>query len=628
MKFRIPIVSRYYIWLIPMLFISVDFAFRKKVIVNFPDEAVRLYFVSILLNILFLKFADFILYKTFHSGKSVLYCLILFSASLYYSFTLIGTYGYYLANQIMPNYYTVEFIRSEPENAFIIFLDTFKWYHGFFIFFLSCLFAILFHSSASAEKRFLEFPWYLKIFHAVLIVVGILAINNNVRTYDQCFVADLNNFGTTFRFVYNKFSGQSDIGGSGILARNPIKINQKYPGQGFNILIILNESLRWQNMGLYGYNRATTPFLSKFATERKNEFFRFNRSWSNASTTVLSVPGILSGISPVEPSIRLHSIPLFWDYAKAQNYSTFFISSQKHEWFNFRLFFSSPAIDYYFSKEDSTLESFNDIGFNDNVSIELLKKEINSVIKTNRNFAGVLHLNTTHYPYRTEPEFQKWSGSEKDLYDNTNLKNDFLIGETISFLDSIGKLDSTIIISTSDHGEAFREHGYIGHIFCHYIETVSVPIWIFYPKGFQKQDYVESLIANENINIANHDILPTILDLMELNQNQEIRNISSKLIGKSLVKPLDSTRTILITNTNQIVIGNTGLSLVKGNYHYLFTINSFPASEEIYDYVSDPWETKNLWSFFSDEEKNKIRNEFNQYESTKALLDKYTIKTK
>lgn len=621
-------MSRHSIWLIPVIFVSADFFFRIKVISNFPDEAFRLYLASVLLNILFVKAADSLLFKTFHSGRLTIYFLLLFSAGLYYAFTLIGTYGYFMANQIMPNYYTVEFISSEPENAFIIFTDTFNWFHGFFIAALSLFFSLCFHASATCEKQFPAFPWYLKIVHAVLIVIGILAINNNVRNYDQCFVADINNFGSAFRFAYNRFSDKSDIGGTGILARNPVKIHNKYPREGFNILIILNESLRWQNMHLYGYERETTPFMSKFEKKRKNEFFKFRKSWSNASTTVLSVPGILSGISPVEPSIRLHSVPLFWDYAKSQDYSTFFISSQKHEWFNFRLFFSSSAIDYYFSKEDSALESFNDIGFNDKASIELLKKEINSVIKANKKFAGVLHLNTTHYPYKTEPEFQKWNGSEKDLYDNTNLKNDFLIGETISFLDSIGKLDSTIIISTSDHGEAFREHGYIGHIFCHYIETVSVPIWIFYPKGFQKPDYVRALTENENFNVANHDIIPTILDFMELNQSQEIRAISSKLIGKSLVKPLDSTRTILITNTNQIVIGNTGLSLVKGNYHYLFTINSFPVSEEIYDFVNDPWETKNLWPYFSEDEKTKIRNEFNQFEATKNLLDKYINNTK
>lgn len=612
--------------LVPFQLILTDIIVRFHIISNFPDDAFQIYILSAVLSILIAKGFEGLLFSLHANKYPKSYTVFLSVISLYYALTLAVTTSYFLSNQLMPNYYTIEFMVNEPENAWTLFRDTTKWYHMIGIGTQTAFVGFLFHTSVVNRSSVLRWKWYFKLLHAGLIITGLNVINNNVRDLDQCFVSDVNNAAHIIRRGYNNLTGRDEVGGTGILARNPVKLTATSENPGFNILIIINESLRWQNMSLYGYDRKTTPFLDSLKKHNNDELFVFKRPWSNASTTVLSVPGIVSGITPAEPSVRLHTVPLFWDYAKSAGYETFFISPQKHNWYNFRLFFSSSAIDYYYTKENSTLESFNDLGINDTVLIELTTSHIRSVIQNGKTFAGVLHLNTTHYPYIAEPRFSKWSGKTVDQYDNTVLKTDYVTGQIMKILDRDNIMKNTIIISTSDHGEAFEEHGYVGHIFCHYIETVSVPIWIYYPKELQSTAFTEALNHNLDINVANQDIMPTVLDLLNLTQSSEVESVKNNWVGESLVRPLNKSRSIVITNTNQIVLGNTGLSLVKGNYHYLFRINSFPVTEELYDFISDPWETSNIWNSMSDSVKSDFRNPFLKEDVTRKLLNDYILK--
>ncbi|MDE1762535.1 MAG: sulfatase-like hydrolase/transferase, partial [Candidatus Micrarchaeota archaeon] len=47
--------------------------------------------------------------------------------------------------------------------------------------------------------------------------------------------------------------------------------------------------------------------------------------------------------------------------------------------------------------------------------------------------------------------------------------------------------DETIVVVTSDHGQAFGEHGFIGHGTVLYDEVVKVPMLIILPKGMSKK---------------------------------------------------------------------------------------------------------------------------------------------
>lgn len=62
---------------------------------------------------------------------------------------------------------------------------------------------------------------------------------------------------------------------------------------------------------------------------------------------------------------------------------------------------------------------------------------------------------------------------------------DKYIGRLISILKRKGTYDSTMIIVTSDHGQAFKEHGYLYHGSFLYDEIIAVPLLVKPPVGIR-----------------------------------------------------------------------------------------------------------------------------------------------
>jgi len=72
---------------------------------------------------------------------------------------------------------------------------------------------------------------------------------------------------------------------------------------------------------------------------------------------------------------------------------------------------------------------------------------------------------------------------EMALYDGEIAYLDARIGELLAALKTRELYDDALIIITSDHGEAFGEHGFIRHENSVYQEEVAVPLLIRYPGG-------------------------------------------------------------------------------------------------------------------------------------------------
>jgi arylsulfatase A-like enzyme len=68
-----------------------------------------------------------------------------------------------------------------------------------------------------------------------------------------------------------------------------------------------------------------------------------------------------------------------------------------------------------------------------------------------------------------------------DAYDESILYLDAQIGSLLDELKKRGKLDNTLVILTSDHGESFGEHGFYFHGHSLYREQVNVPMLLRWP---------------------------------------------------------------------------------------------------------------------------------------------------
>ena len=86
----------------------------------------------------------------------------------------------------------------------------------------------------------------------------------------------------------------------------------------------------------------------------------------------------------------------------------------------------------------------------------------------------------------------------RDHYDATLAYGDLLLGDFLASMEDAGKLDNTIVIVLSDHGEDLLDHGFMNHRTGLYDSCTHVPTIIAGP-GFPKGSRVSGLIEARDI---------------------------------------------------------------------------------------------------------------------------------
>ncbi|MBM9578816.1 sulfatase-like hydrolase/transferase [Leptospira sp. 201903070] len=617
--FQFKIVT---IFILPSLILLSDLIIRWKIVSQMERLQWSYYLLSFFYSILIYSFLLLTLNLFLSFSKKRYYWGFLVYISLGYTICIVGSYGYYLYSGIMPNFFVFSYMFQEPFNSWTIFRGglTFGSLIGFILLFLFLFVTLKIASSFQKPSRFLKSRFASL---AVVILLFAAFFHNNTRFNDQIYVSDANSISFINRNLYNILTGDR-LGSAGLQSRNKPFLNPSSNSPKMNLLVILSESLRRKNMGLYGYERDTTPFLDRWSKNSGNgSVVVFKNAFSNSSSTLISVPSLLSGVSPIQPVSLTHSAPLFWEYGQAAGLSTFYISSHSFRWNNFSGFFKNAGIDFLWNKEISGYSVFNDIGIDDRKTVEEFQLHVKDLKKKKRNFAGVLHLNTNHFPYII-PEESIVFPIGKDAYapyDNSVHYLDELLRNVFQFLQQEELTKNTLVIFTSDHGEGIFEHDYIGHIESNHIETVAIPMVFFVPDSLKKTVPIDRLKKNAERNVSNTDLIPTVADILEVSNQPEVKGYLSKLEGRSLFSNLPDDRRIFIANNNETSLYRVGMSYIQGNLHYMLRLNAFPPDEEAYDIQVDPNEKNNLWSSFSSEKKKEIRK---QLEACSLCQDLYS----
>jgi arylsulfatase A-like enzyme len=110
----------------------------------------------------------------------------------------------------------------------------------------------------------------------------------------------------------------------------------------------------------------------------------------------------------------------------------------------------------------------------------------------------------------------------KALYRGEIAWTDQWIGELLELFEQHSRLDNTLIVVVSDHGEEFFEHGSYFHRHALYDELVRIPMLIVPPKRKS-----EGLVRQIEAQVSLSDLMPTILAFADL-------PIPSSVMGRSL----------------------------------------------------------------------------------------------
>jgi glucan phosphoethanolaminetransferase (alkaline phosphatase superfamily) len=327
-----------------------------------------------------------------------------------------------------------------------------------------------------------------------------------------------------------------------------------------NVVFLLTESVR--------YDVACPAYVADCPTQPETNAAVPNRIplsqvRSNSSTTAIQLAVLWSGLQPVASREELHAAPVLFDFAHAAGMDSAYWTSHHMMFANSRLWVQDLPTSHRVGATDLDPHADIDLGANDKYLTDRAKAEIGELKEP---FFAVIHYGNTHVPYMVDPAGSPFQPSEdtkdesknevyRNYYKNAVHLQDKAIGEMLRYLKSAPFADRTVIVYTSDHGEAFREHGQLGHTGAVLDEEIHVPGWVDAPPAALSDSEREALEKNKDQLLFHTDFTPTMLDLMGLWDEPSIQQYREKMVGHSFLRPFGEERktmTLGLTNCSGV----------------------------------------------------------------------------
>jgi arylsulfatase len=291
-----------------------------------------------------------------------------------------------------------------------------------------------------------------------------------------------------------------------------------------NVALIVVDTLRADALSCYGAP-LPTPNLDRFAARA----CRFENAYSCAPQTNRSVMTIFTSQYPTVHKARIDAAPGgdWITLAEALSREGYYCRAIiGNDVLRPALGFNRGFDDYHMVTEPDAFPAFHDTVFNSiyGASVRLLanrpgEERITDLVtretvdfldsyEGDRPFFLYAHYLDPHMPYTPPAEFvrgtpelrrralEKLTRDVEDGYSYEFTEVDVLralylgevayvddrLGDVFAAFEGRGLFENTLVIVTADHGEMFREHGFLGHD-THYREVIRVPLLVRAPAG-------------------------------------------------------------------------------------------------------------------------------------------------
>jgi arylsulfatase A-like enzyme len=232
-----------------------------------------------------------------------------------------------------------------------------------------------------------------------------------------------------------------------------------------NVVYVTVEALRPDHLSFLGYERDTTPNLSKIAKKA----VVFERAYAPSTLTRWSLTSIFSTlpasrvpfVTPRTGAERFElgkGLPWLPSILKGAGYRTAAIVP------NFGMLSKEGiGLDRGFESYDSetpiTYRGGSMQGFPGEQQVARASRLLDKFRRKKTPFFLWLHLVEPHFRYDLHPDAPRFGNKPQDLYDSEIWTADQRIGELWEKLGELDLQEDTIFIVSGDHGEEFSEHG-------------------------------------------------------------------------------------------------------------------------------------------------------------------------
>ncbi|MBM3985236.1 MAG: sulfatase, partial [Planctomycetes bacterium] len=316
-----------------------------------------------------------------------------------------------------------------------------------------------------------------------------------------------------------------------------------------DVLLIVVDTLRADHLSAWGYARPTSPRLDALAADA----LRFTHAQTPRAKTLPAVASLLTGLYPHDHGVRDNAtripddVPLLAEALAGAGYRTAAVVG------NFVLQDVRSGLARGFDRWDDSLPDLDGVppdGVPQRRATSLTDAalaELQDLTAGNQPWLLYLHYMDPHGLYDPPPEHRLFDGAPPEplpepgppgalhqrrlaefnvppdcrlpdgridvaavraRYDGEIRYADAQIGRVLDALAAAGRLDDTLVVVVSDHGEALGGHDYwFEHGFYAYEDTCRVPLLVRGP-GLRR--------GTCEADVSLVDLAPTMLDLLGL----------------------------------------------------------------------------------------------------------------
>ena len=411
-----------------------------------------------------------------------------------------------------------------------------------------------------------------------------------------------------------------------------------------DVLLVVLDTVRAQNVSAYGYARETTPYLERLAGEGALFLDATAPStWSLPSHASLFTGWYPSGHKAHGEHRMLDTeLPTLAEVFAKAGYETRCFTANPHisdgfgltrgfDWSDRAWQQGSAGRSFMFIYRALDLLGFSAPDKGGAQVAENFEQWIESRPVSGRPAFAFVNFLEAHFPYHQVPraflarftersprelrrisleafgaqfgrelspeEVERAVGPVRDMYDAGILYSDHLLSRLVEALRRAGRLDNTILVVLADHGEMLGEHGDFGHGAAMYEPDVRVPLLVRFPPRVPAGARVAEPVSTLGV-------FATILDLagLELPGRVHVGSLTPAIDDKPAGAPVIAERFV----TGQTG-GAKGPLLMRDRRYRTYRsgtkklVVSSKGETFLFDLVLDPRETRDRAASMPDE---------------------------
>jgi glucan phosphoethanolaminetransferase (alkaline phosphatase superfamily) len=437
----------------------------------------------------------------------------LFGLSLYYGLVLIGlqSWGQVISWDLISSYAgQIQDICQTLEISLLLVIGALVFIYALFLF-----------TAWAYTKHFgsahIFFQKISKLrFTGIVLVGAVVSISEHYNFYIEPATGHAEPFALTFfpmqasssfqGHVIDKFSAEK-LDQLEDAERLTYKTNAESNRR--NLILIIVDALRSDHLGVYEYERNTTPNLQVF--EEKGMLRKVEGVRSVCAESTCGLLSIASSKFVHQFSNRPFTLQ---EVLKLHGYKIHMILGGDHTNF-YELKTRYGDVDTYFDGSQASGYYRND----DQFVVEKVKSlpswdgtpTMMQFHLMSAHTLGKRHEKLTRYLPSGSYVLPKYHNPENieratNFYDNGVVQSDHVIHELLANLKDRGYLKNSLVVITGDHGEGLGEHGVFGHAKNVYEEAIRIPL-IFLSYGYRPKEFNAYRLTASQVDIA-----PTILE--------------------------------------------------------------------------------------------------------------------